>query len=184
MLRIGYICDTALFNGNGNSEMAQTSAQIEADRTALLEAGCKVIRVETAHAPHATSGVVFQAVIDFAEKGDEIVVARLNQIAGSSVEALATLKSIKSRGIGLRLLDPGLNREGLVDDDFIRILELICSLDTRLPNRVFLPIGMGRRIRVTTDEIKSLQARGLSAAQIAEQLRVSRMTIWRKLKQA
>ena len=71
-----------------------------------------------------------------------------------------------------------------MDDAFIKTLELICSLDRRSPNRAFAPSGMGRPVRVTTDEICSLQARGMSAGQIAEHLQVSRMTVWRKLKQA
>lgn len=184
MLRIGYICDTALFGGNENDEVISTTDQVEADRTALIQAGCKVIRVETARPARAVGGVVLKAIIDFADQGDEIVVARLNQIAGSSPAVLTVLRTLKGRGIDLRLLDAGLNREGLVDDAFIKVLEMICSLENRPKNRVLSPAVTGRRPRVTTDEIRSLQARGMNAVQIAEHLRVSRMTVWRKLQQA
>jgi DNA invertase Pin-like site-specific DNA recombinase len=61
---------------------------------------------------------------------------------------------------------------------------MICSLDGRLGNRPMANPGTGRRNRVTTDDIRSLQARGMGAGQIAETLHVSRMTIWRKLKEA
>ena len=184
MLRIGYICDIDLVLDRGATDCPSFNPQIEADRTALIEAGCKVIRVETARPPRAACGVVLQSIVDFAEQGDEIVVARLNQIGSSSGAVLGLLQTLKTRGIGLRLLDPGLNRPGLVDDGFIHTLEMICSLDGRLGNRQMASHGTGRRNRVTTDDIRSLQARGMGAGQIAETLHVSRMTIWRKLKEA
>jgi DNA invertase Pin-like site-specific DNA recombinase len=184
MLRIGYICDIDLVSNRGTDEQSSIPPQMEADRAALVAAGCKVIRVETARPPRSACGVVMQSVVDFAEQGDEIVVTRLNQIGSSSAAVLGLLQTLKSRGIGLRLLDAGLNRPGLVDDAFIQTLEMICSLDGRLGNRQMANAGTGRRNRVTTDDIRSLQARGMGAGQIAETLHVSRMTIWRKLKEA
>jgi len=184
MLRIGYICDVDLVLNRGAIDCPSINPQIESDRASLIEAGCKVIRVETARPARAACGIVLQSIIDFAEQGDEIVVTRLNQIGSSSAGVLGLLQTLKSRGIGLRLLDAGLNRPGLVDDDFIHTLEMICSLDGRLGNRPMASPGTGRRNRVTTDDIRSLQARGMGAGQIAETLHVSRMTIWRKLKEA
>ena len=184
MLRIGYICDIDLVSNRGPDEQSSIPPQMEADRAALVAAGCRVIRVETARPPRSTCGLVLQSIIDFAEQGDEIVIARLNQIGSSSAAVLGLLQTLKTRGIGLRLLDPGLNRPGLVDDAFIHTLEMICSLDGRLGNRPMASPGTGRRNRVTTDDIRSLQARGMGAGQIAETLHVSRMTIWRKLKEA
>jgi DNA invertase Pin-like site-specific DNA recombinase len=184
MLRIGYICDIDLVSNRDAGEDRSITPQVEADRAALVEAGCRVIRVETARPPRAACGVVLQSIIDFADQGDEIVVTRLNQIGASSGIVLGILQSLKARGIGLRLLDPGLNRTGLVDDAFIHTLEMICSLDGRPGNRPMASHGNSRRNRVTTDDIRSLQARGMGAGQIAETLHVSRMTIWRKLKEA
>lgn len=184
MLRIGYICDVDLVSKREGCEGPSITPQIEADRAALVEADCNVIRVETAKPSRATCGVVLQSILDFAEQGDEIVVTRLNQIGSSSGVVLSLLHSLRARGIGLRLLDPGLNRSGLVDDCFIQTLEMICSLDGRLGNRSIASHGNGRRNRVTTEDIRSLQARGMGAGQIAETLNVSRMTIWRKLKEA
>ena len=183
MLRIGYICDTALLSGNEIDDVTSRTSQVEEDRTALIQAGCKVIRFETAR-PSRAVGVVLKAIIDFADQGDEIVIARLNQISDSSPAVLTVLKTLRGRGIGLRLLDAGLNREGLVDDALIKVLEMICSLEDRPKNRALSPANTGRRPRVTTDDIRSLQARGMNAVQIAEHLRVSRMTVWRKLQQA
>lgn len=122
--------------------------------------------------------------MDFVDQGDEIVVTRLNPIGRSSAAVLGLLQTIKTRGIGLGLLDPGLNRPGLVDDAFIHSLEMICSLDGRLGNRQMANTGTGRRNRPTTDDIRSLPARGMAAGKIAETLHVWRMTIWRRLKGA
>ena len=184
MLRIGYICDVDLFSTMEADEPPSTTLQIEADRAALVGAGCKVIRVETARPSRAAYGVVLQSILDFADRGDEIVVARLNQIGSSSAVVLSLLQTLRARAIGLRLLDPGLNRTGLVDERVIPTREMICSLDGRLGNRSLPNSASGRRNRVTTDDIRSLQARGMGAGQIAEVLHVSRMTIWRKLKEA
>lgn len=184
MLRIGYICDIDLVSNSEAEERSSVTPQIEADRAALVGAGCKVIRMETARSPRAAYGVVLQSILDFVDRGDEIVVARLNQIGSSSAVVLSLLQTLRARGVGLRLLDPGLNRTGLVDDSFIQILEMICSLDGRLGNRPLSTHASGRRNRVTTEDIRSLQARGMGAGQIAEILNVSRMTIWRKLKEA
>jgi DNA invertase Pin-like site-specific DNA recombinase len=78
--------------------------------------GLQGLRVETARPPRSACDGVLQSIVDLVDQGDEIVVTRLNPIGRSSAAVLGLLQTIKTRGIDLGLLDPGLNRPRLIDD--------------------------------------------------------------------
>ena len=100
------------------------------------------------------------SIVDFAEQGEEIGVTGVNQVGSSSGAVLDLLQTFRARAMGLGLLDLSVNQPGLVYDALINSLEMICSLDGRIGNRQMAHTGPGRRNRVPTDDICSLQARG------------------------
>lgn len=152
MLKIGFTC---LRNG------------AEADVGALQAIGCQVVR----KAQPGEEPDVLRAILDFIGRGDELVVTRLDRLAGSTRLLLETLNRIEARGASLRILQPPLSTEGTGGSTLRTVLEALSDLEPG-------PRPNGADVH----EILALQKTGLGPVEIARRLGVSRMTVWRKLK--
>lgn len=145
------------------------------DQVARLEdLGCQVIRVEEAAAGPVASPVL-SSVLDFIGAGDQLVVGRLDELATSSRELLDIVARLEARGATLYVADVDLSTQGDGGRALRAVLEAVGALE---------PAGPGRRRRsiAEADEIHALKRAGVGPVEIARRLGVSRMTVWRKLK--
>lgn len=157
MLKIGYV---RLRATAGHDDIA-----------ALNAAGCQVVRIED---PLARGGAL-SAILDFIGPGDQLVVTRLDRLAGSGREMLAALDALEARGANLMVLEPPFASQGSAGRALRAVLEAVAEFEPRAPER-------RRRALATDDEIFALQRAGIGPVEIARRLGVSRMTVWRKLK--
>lgn len=178
MLRIGYVFDTDLISGQ-----PELSPAGKADLDALQSAGCNVVRIETGSRRRSGYGPVLQSVLEFAGQDDEILVMRADQLASSATAILTMIQDLQERHVTLKILDDGLSNQGEVGETLIKALKAISSLEAPSLRRLNGNGRLGARVRTDADEILSLKARGMAATEIASTLGVSRMTVWRKLKQ-
>ena len=178
MLRIGYVFDTDLIGGQ-----PELSSAGKADLAALQASGCNVVRIETGARRRSGYGPVLQSVLEFAGQDDEILVMRADQLASSATAILAMIQDLQNRHVALKILDDGLSNQGEVGETLIKALKAISSLEAPSQRRLNGTGRPGGRVRTDADEILSLKARGMAATEIASTLGVSRMTVWRKLKQ-
>jgi DNA invertase Pin-like site-specific DNA recombinase len=156
MLRIGYV------RLNGADSTPQSAA--------LRAAGCQELRIEEPGAK-----VVLESILEFIGAGDELAVARLDQLGGGGRAILTVLDRLESRGAGLKVLEPELDSRGAAGAALRAALEAVAAIDRSGP--------LNRR-RPAAHEILALQRAGLGPVEIARRLGVSRMTVWRKLKDA
>jgi DNA invertase Pin-like site-specific DNA recombinase len=158
MLRIGYV-----------RSRDQASA---VDHTTLKALGCHVVRAEE---PRARGGeyAVLTSILDFVCPGDQLVIARLDNLGGSASVILEALERLQQRGAELVVAEPELSSEGVSGKALRAALEAVATLE---------PQGPARRRRPAADEILQLQRAGVGPVEIARRLGVSRMTVWRKLK--
>lgn len=177
MLRIGYVFDTALISGQ-----PELSSAGKADLGALEAAGCNVVRIETGGRRRIGYGPVLQSVLEFAGQGDEVLVMRADQLASSATAILAMIQNLQDRQVTLKIVEDGLSNQGEIGETLIKALKAISSLEAPSQRRLNSG-GSSPRTRTDADEILSLKARGMAASEIANTLGVSRMTVWRKLKQ-
>ena len=141
-----------------------------ADVAALRASGCHVVRTADRQAD------ALRAILEFIGPGDELIVARLDRLAGSARELLEVLDRLDDRGASLRVLEPALSSEGLAGPALRAVLGAVAMLDTGSDVR-------SRRPAVAdTHAILALQRTGVGPVEIARRLGVSRMTVWRKLK--
>jgi DNA invertase Pin-like site-specific DNA recombinase len=155
MLRIGYVrCDS-----NSAAESA-----------ALAHAGCQVVRAEAA----AGSGMVLESILEFIGEGDQLAVARLDQLGGARA-ILAALDRLEAHGASLQVLEPELDSRGAAGPALRAALEAVAAVEP--------PCHFNRR-RPAAQEIRALQRAGVGPVEIARRLGVSRMTVWRKLREA
>jgi DNA invertase Pin-like site-specific DNA recombinase len=156
MLRIGYV----------RLRDAENAPEVEA----LRAAGCQVVRGEEPGA-YAT----LEAILDFIGDGDQLTVARLDQLGPSGRSILAVLDRLEARGASLQVLEPALDSQGPGGAALRAALEAVVAVE---------PAGAFPRRRPAAQEIRALQRAGVGPVEIARRLGVSRMTVWRKLKEA
>lgn len=140
----------------------------DAEVAALRASGCQVVRT----GDHPEGGL--RSILDFIGRGDELIVVRLDQLAGSARELLEIVRKLEARGACLRVLEPALSTDGMVGSALRAVLEAITRLEPGSDNR-------GRR-PAAADAILAMQKSGVGPVEIARRLGVSRMTVWRKLK--
>jgi DNA invertase Pin-like site-specific DNA recombinase len=156
MLRIGYV--------------RLRDAACAPETAALKAAGCQVLRSE---APGA--GLVLDSILEFIGEGDQLAVARLDQLGGGGRQILAVLDRLEARGASLSVLEPQLDSRGAGGAALRAALEAVAAVE---------PPGPFPRRRPAAQEIRALQRAGVGPVEIARRLGVSRMTVWRKLREA
>jgi len=156
MLRIGYV-----------RARDATSAP---EAAALRAAGCQVLRSED---PGAAG--VLDSILEFIGEGDQLAVARLDQLGGAGRAILAVMDRLDARGASLKVLEPDLDSRGAGGAALRAALEAVAAVE---------PPGPFPRRRPAAQEIRALRRAGVGPVEIARRLGVSRMTVWRKLKEA
>ena len=156
MLRIGYVREV-------DAASHQDSALLEA-------AGCQVVR----HEATGSDGAVLDSILEFIGPGDQLVVQRLDRLSGSGRGLLRVLDALEARGAGLQVLTPWLASQGAAGRALRAAVEAVAGLEPTTPVR-------GHRA-AATQAIVALRNQGLGPVEIARRLGVSRMTIWRRLR--
>ena len=159
MLRIGYV--------------RLRDADTAAESAALKSAGCQVVRAEEPTGPGGDDGATLGSIIEFIGEGDQLVVARLDQLGSSGRAILSVLERLEARGASLQVLEPELSSLGGDGRALRAALEAVATIE---------PVQAYRRRPAAAQEIRDLQQAGVGPVEIARRLGVSRMTVWRKLK--
>ncbi|MES2896285.1 MAG: recombinase family protein [Pseudomonadota bacterium] len=161
MLKIGYV--------------RLRDARSSDDTATLKELGCHVVRAEEPTGPAADDSGVLASILDFIGAGDQLVVTRLNHLAPSSRGLLEVLSRLEARGAHLFVVESSISSEGEGGRALRAALQAVASVEPPWIDR--------RRRGAPADDIRALQAAGVGPVEIARRLGVSRMTVWRKLRE-
>lgn len=162
MLKIGYV--------------RLRDAQAAEDTATLKAIGCHVVRAEepVGHGPNGST--VLSSILDFIAEGDQLVVTRLTHLSCSSHDLLEVIDRLELRGASLFVADAEICSQGEGGRALRAALHAVGCIE---------PAWAGRRRRgAPTEDIRALQAAGVGPVEIARRLGVSRMTVWRKLREA
>jgi len=161
MLRIGYV--------------RLRDARSADDTAVLKDLGCHVVRAEEPAGPMADDSAVLTSILDFIGAGDQLVVTRLSHLAPSSRGLLEVLSRLEARSASLYVIESSISSEGEGGRALRAALQAVASVE---------PPWLDRRRRgAPADDIRALQAAGIGPVEIARRLGVSRMTVWRKLRE-
>ena len=161
MLRIGYV--------------RLHDTQLADDTAALKAAGCHVVRAEEPGAGGVCDDTVLQSILDFVSSGDQVVVARLEQLAQYPRIVLDVLDRLDRRGASLLVLDAEICSQGEAGRALRAALRAVATMQPYAE-------PLKRRGAPSAGEMVALQEAGVGPAEIARRLGVSRMTVWRKLR--
>jgi DNA invertase Pin-like site-specific DNA recombinase len=159
----------------------------------LKAAGCEIIRKEKASGKTRAGRDELAAILEFIRAGDELVVVKLDRLGRSTRDVLNLVHELEQKGAGLRVLEP----EFCTSSDTGRILVTVLGMVAEMERRFILErqrVGIdaakkngvykGRKPSVPVQEARKMRDAGKGPAEIAAALGVSRMSVWRALKEA
>lgn len=162
MLKIGYV--------------RLRDARSAEDTAALKSLGCHVVRAEEPSGPTSDGSSVLFSILDFISEGDQLVVTRLSHLATSARDLLDMIHRLDARGASLLVSESDITSVGESGKALRAALEAVACMEPAWAAR--------RRKSAPAEDIRALQAAGVGPVEIARRLGVSRMTVWRKLKEA
>lgn len=174
----------------GYARVSTASQDLEIQKAKLNEAGCEIIRAETASGASMAGRTELKTILEFLRTGDELVVHRLDRLGRSTREVLNLVHELESRGASLRILDPEVTTAGPAGRMVVTVLGMVADMELqfiRERQRAGIEaakgrgVYKGRRKQVDDTEIRKMAEAGAAKSKIARELGVSRMTVYRAL---
>ncbi|MGZ3218368.1 recombinase family protein [Paracoccus sp. T5] len=174
----------------GYARISTTSQDLDIQKAKLKEAGCEIIRSEIGSGASCDNRTELATVLEFLRVGDELVVHRLDRLGRSTRDVLNLVHELDAKGASLRVLEPEVSTAGDMGRMVITVLGMVADMELKFirdRQRAGIEAAKsrgtykGRQKRVDDAEIRRLALQGVSKAQIARDLDVSRMTVYRAL---
>lgn len=137
------------------------------------------------------------AMLEYVRDGDMVICMKTDRIARDTIHSLSIADTLKEKDCGLKLMDLG---DTDINSTMGRVIyTIIAALAQAERERIRERCEKGRKAAIEKgvhmgrpclvqldqiDQIVSLMNQGISQAQIARDLSVSRQTVWRALKKA
>ncbi len=177
-------------NRIGYARVSTADQDLDIQITKLKDAGCDIVRSETGSGASRDNRAELETVLQFIREGDELVVHRLDRLGRSTRDVLNLVHELEAKGASLRILEPDITTTGDMGRMVITVLGMVADMELKfIKDRQRAGIEAartkgvykGRKKTIDESEIRRLAGDGLSKAQIARDLGVSRMTVYRAL---
>jgi len=174
----------------GYARVSTTDQDLDIQIAKLKAAGCEIVRSETGTGASRIGRAELETVLQFVRTGDELVVHRLDRLGRSTRDVLNLVHELETKGASLRILEPDITTAGDMGRMVITVLGMVADMELKfIKDRQRAGIEAakskgvykGRKKSVDEAEIRKLVSEGISKAQIARNLGVSRMTVYRAL---
>ncbi len=175
----------------GYARVSTTDQDLDIQIAKLKAAGCEIVRSETGSGASRQGRAELDTVLQFVREGDELVVHRLDRLGRSTRDVLNLVHELEAKGASLRILEPEITTSGDMGRMVITVLGMVADMELKfIKDRQRAGIEAakakgvykGRRKSVNETAIRKMASEGTSKAQIARDLGVSRMTVYRALR--
>mgnify|MGYP001287888342 CR=1 FL=1 len=179
----------------GYARVSTDDQTLDIQREKLREVGCKRIFEERVSGKSADVRTELQAALRFLEPGDTLIVTRLDRLARSTIDMLNIVTGLGKREVLFRsLAEPWANTDSPAAELMLTVMAGIAQFERgRIRERQLEGIAKAKaagkykgrkRVPVTAETIRELQAKGLKMTKIAKELRCGRATLYRVLEEA
>ena len=157
---------------------------------ALKAAGCELIRAEKVTGTRREGRAELDLLLQFVRPGDELVVTRIDRLARSIGDLQDIVRTLKAKGVALRATEQPIDTSTAAGKCFLDMLGVFAEFETNLRKERQLEgiakakaagVYKGRKPSIPVDEVKALRAAGRGATEIAEELGISRKSVYRAL---
>lgn len=176
----------------GYARVSSTDQDLSIQETALRAAGCEMVRAEKKSGTSTTGRTELQTLMDFARKGDTIVVTRIDRLARSIADLAAIVRDLEAKQVTLRATEQPIDTSSAAGRCFLQMLGVFAEFETNLRRERQLEgiakakaagvyAGKGRPASVSPEKVRELHEQGMGPSAIAKELGISRMTVHRTL---
>jgi DNA invertase Pin-like site-specific DNA recombinase len=175
----------------GYARVSTREQDLSIQETALKAAGCEMIRAEKASGTRLEDRTELNLLLQFVREGDELVITRIDRLARSIGDLQDIVRKLRTKGVALRATEQPIDTATAAGKCFLDMLGVFAEFETNLRKERQLEgiakakaagVYKGRKASVPVDEVKQLKAAGRSPTEIAEELEISRMSVYRALR--
>lgn len=145
----------------------------------------------------AKDRLALQQMIEFAREGDEVVVWSIDRMARDLRDLQAIVQTLVDKGVTVCFLSERLIFSAAQDDPFAKLQLHLMGSFAEFERSIIRKrqaegiakakqrgVYKGRPVSIDANKIRDLRQQGLGATKIAEQLKISRVSVYRALKAA
>jgi DNA invertase Pin-like site-specific DNA recombinase len=169
----------------GYARVSTREQDLSIQEAALKAAGCELIRAEKMSGTRREGRAELELLLEFVREGDELVITRIDRLARSIGEAL------KAKGVTLKATEQPIDTATAAGKCFLDMLGVFAEFETNLRRERQLEgiakakaagVYKGRKRSVPVEEVKQMRDAGRSPTEIADELSISRMSVYRALR--
>jgi DNA invertase Pin-like site-specific DNA recombinase len=178
----------------GYARVSTSQQSLDIQIKALEEAGAHPHRIFTDKATGSnTEREGLQLLRLKIEKGDLILVKKLDRLGRDTADMIGLIKEFDALGVAIRFLDDGISTEGAMGKMVVTILAAVAQAERqRILERTnegrleakANNIKFGRKKSIDREKIINLYKTGFGATQIAKQAGIGRSTVYKLIKEA
>ena len=144
-----------------------------------------------------TNRAALQEMIGFVRSGDEVVVHSIDRLARDLRDLQDIIQQLNDKGVGVSFLSERLTFTGKADDAMAKLMLQMMGSFAEFERNIIRKrqaegiakakergVYKGRAKSVSDGKIVELKSKGYKVTEIAEELGINRITVYRALKQA
>lgn len=173
----------------GYARVSSESQSLEVQQEALLTAGCEKVFAEKRSGTTISGRDALADALDFIREGDTLVVTRLDRLARSAGDLHGIVARLSAKGVGFKCLQQGgMDTTTSTGKLLLGVLASIAEFETdirRERQREGIDkakangIYKGRKRSIDEAAVMSLWNSNTSAADIANELKIGRASVYR-----
>ena len=169
----------------GYARVSSVDQDLAIQTQALTAAGCDIVRSEKVSGTSTKGREELKLLLTFLRQGDCLVVTRIDRLARSVCDLALIVRDLEARGISLRATEQDINTSTPAGRAFLQMLGCFAEFETAIRReRQMEGIASAKKKGVKTikpEEVQALKAEGLGITEIANQLKISRQSVYRAL---
>ena len=175
----------------GYARVSTRDQDLSIQEAALKAAGCELIRAEKVSGTKREGRTELDLLLQFVRAGDELVITRIDRLARSIGDLQDIVRVLQAKGVTLRATEQPIDTSTAAGKCFLDMLGVFAEFETNLRRERQLEgiakakaagVYKGRKRSVPVEQVKQLKAAGRGATEIAEELEVSRQSVYRALR--
>ncbi len=174
--------------GYARTSTLDQMAGYEAQQDALKEVGCEKVFAEQISS--IAQRKQLEAALDYIREGDVLVVTKLDRLARSMPDLLTIIARVEKKGASLRILGMNLDTTTATGKLMLNVLGSVAEFErSMMLERQREGIAKAKAegkykgrvptARAKREDVLRLLAEGMGACQVANQLGISRSSVWR-----